>query len=100
MAVSQETCDKAKKNIAENFNEYAQKINKVQADLKKVKAKCARTDPDLTTIETFDNSHQVEAFRLYKRAQVRIKLLSSIVKITGMINAAAGFIATLVEVLR
>lgn len=100
LAISEAECVENRNEFARSINNINIQMEKLYENIKSVKKRMSKIDPDLETIQGFTNEYQVQAFQLYKRAQVRIKLLSSIVKITGMINAAAGFIATLVEVLR
>lgn len=99
MAVSEETCINRLNDMIEVNNSQNTALQKLSDQIEKLKSRMSKVDPDLATIANFNNQHQVEGFRLYKRAQVRLKLLSSIVKITGIVNALAGFIATLAELI-
>lgn len=98
MAVDVETCEKQQEIFYDMIDNNIKICNEINAKVQKIKKEMQKVDPDLVTIASFDNQHQVEAYRLLKRAQVRIKLLGSIVKITGMINAVAGFVAYIIQV--
>lgn len=100
MAVSEKQCDDNRQWFYEKLDDFARKQAKLKVQLDKIKTKQSKIDPDLETILGFENEHQVEAFRLYKRTQVRIKLMSSTVKIVSIINASAGFFATLINLFR
>lgn len=84
MAVSEVECEK-------RYNHLYRKIEKLQEKVKKV-------DPDLATIIQFEREEQVEGYKIYKNKQVKLKLMSTIVKLFSIASGSVGFIATLIEV--
>lgn len=91
MAVSQKQCD--------DYRQWFDgKVIDLQKCIDKLKKNQSKIDPDLNSILNFENQFQVDAYKIYKSKQVKLKLMSSIVKIVSILNASAGFFATIINI--